>query len=126
MSDQIIEYAVKLPLDSGSPLERSIVFSLLHYLTANGWELDRANDGGDYCIPLIAGSARGDGSRMVDTAMGIVFSVMESVVHFRKDKRGHHVVLIVGNEQDIVSDWSEHERDDFGSLMETFLNRIAA
>lgn len=125
-------------------IERRIVQQLLRHMAARGW-VPYCNDDGGAHVYCVANEA---------AAMKTVFSVDESRLHFipasvaascppkgtaNKDARKqwrenfadascHAVLLICGNGEDIISDWSfaDGDADGFNAAMEAFDSEKAA
>lgn len=93
-------------------IERRIVAALLVHLSGAGWEPVLVLDGGD-------------GERVSTHAEAIeaVFAVDVSHVVLRNaDGRKHSVMLVCGNDEDIISDWSyaTGDGDGFNAAMDGF------
>jgi hypothetical protein len=96
--------------------ERRIVRGMIRRLKEWGWTLHSGNDGDGGWQPL----------RLEGEAMELVFSVDESWLRFAKGESQHVVLLIGGNDVDIISDWGLSETDDFDAAMESVLRWIDA
>jgi len=89
--------------------EIEIVFDLFHTLSRSGWEMFKVYDGEE--------------SHHISSVFELIEAV-ESVelvwVYFRKNGRTHGVMLIQGNDQDIISDYTyNNEEDEFQNLVES-------
>lgn len=84
-------------LNYGSRLEHAIVRLLVRELSKDGFKLHSVYDGGDYLT-----------TRTLRAAMDAVFAVSESTLRFARagEYRLYGVLLIVGNGEDVLSDWS--------------------
>lgn len=99
-------------LDLRMKNERRIVFALLTYLETHGFEVRRVYDGDDYTECTTP-----------KEAMELIFNLDEVSVRVRKSGFGEHgVLLIMGNDNDIISDWTFHDddRDGFRAVMDAF------
>lgn len=103
-----------LDLDPSEELARRIVSKLMHHLEATGFEI----------VAVIDEEDRYDNSDPV-IAMGNIFAIGEASLIVRKnDSPEHGILLIPGNEEDIISDWSysTDDTDGFDKTMEAFTN----
>lgn len=95
---------------------RPIITRLLDYLAAQDWNVVAVDDGDDSLIPMHDRTE----------VMATIFSVDWSQVVFQKAGRRHVVALILSNGEDVISDYSMSSRDDFGSLMDAFIDQLNA
>lgn len=78
-------------------LERLVVQNLIDGALAAGWTVPSVDDGGDDRVKCATSK----------DVMDAVFSVDDSVIHFRKPTSGRHsAVIVLGNGLDCVSDHS--------------------
>ena len=106
-----------LYLDGIIPLtdkvERRIVWGLIAHLARYGFALHSVNDGEEV-------------TRIHEpkAAMELIFNVDEVSLRFSPSGKGpwHGVLLVLGNGEDIVSDWNYYadDRDGFNKAMEAF------
>ena len=96
--------------------EQRIVANLIYYMQKAGWKVSEVFDGEEF-TPV--------GSTI--EAMEIIFNLDEALLYFRKGidsshQVGHNVTLILGNDLDIICDWtySKGDADGFNALMSTF------
>lgn len=106
-------------LSTQNRIERHIVANLLTYLERHGFK--------------VRGVDEGDGGPLrrvnnITAAMDAVFAVDITHVYVQRDPdRLHWIFLVGGNGEDIVSDYSSHDRDPdgFSKLMDEFGDSIA-
>jgi hypothetical protein len=105
-------------------IERGIVRALIGHMRHKGWTAWRTFDGDGFEYPM------GD----TDAVMAAVFNLDEVSVRFTRDakpgreaastlKRGEHgVLLVLGNGEDVLSDWnySQGDPDGFNAAVESF------
>jgi hypothetical protein len=101
-----------LDLHTNSKIERRIVWNLIGQLEAAGFSVIAVDDGDERvkCADAMA-------------AMDAVFAVGVAHVFVKKPRHGERwIKLVVGNGEDIVSDWgfSEADRDGFNALIKAF------
>lgn len=95
--------------------ERRIVWNLfLHLLQNGGWTVDSVNDGDT--------DTR---TRSAKAAMELIFNLDEAYVFLSNTKtenKAHYIYLVLGNDIDVVSDWSftEGDPDGFNAAMDKF------
>lgn len=96
--------------------EQRIVANLIHYMQANGWSVYEVFDGEEF-TPV----------GTMKEAMEIIFNLDEALLYFRKgidpsSQFGHNATLILGNDLDIICDWtySKGDADGFNALMSAF------
>jgi hypothetical protein len=96
-------------------LERRIVRGMIRWLKREGWQLVAGNDGGGWQSVTREGEA-----------MELVFSVDMSQLRFEKDGARHSVLLVGGNDIDIISDWgfSDGDPDGFDAVMDAVLEWV--
>lgn len=104
----------------GSRVEHAIVRRLIAELAIDEWIVDGVDDGGDK--PVLIDAA----SDIETQALEAVFAVADSRLYFKKGQFTHWVRLIVGNGEDIISDWSFSSRDGFGQCMDDACQAIEA
>lgn len=97
-------------------LERRIVAGLVQHLLDHGFVPFRVFDGEEFTLVTDAKSA-----------MELIFNLDEASLRFTpKDKQRtgaeHGVLLVLGNGEDIISDWnySKDDGDGFNKAMEAF------
>jgi hypothetical protein len=93
-------------------LERRIVAALIAHLGAKGWAPWGVDDTEDH-TPV----------RDAKSAMEVIFSADLGYLFLRnKEGATHYVMLVGGNGQDIISDWSyaEGDTDGFSAAMDSF------
>jgi len=102
-------------------IERRIVAALCAHLQARGFEMVNVYDGEETTAVSTA-----------KEAMELIFNLDEASLRFRRvygegtgrtmDPRVHGVFLVLGNGEDIVSDWnySTGDPDGFNTAMEAF------
>lgn len=89
--------------------EKTIVRDLLKHLKAKGFTVKSVYDVEDN-IPV----------KTIPDAIKVVFDVDIARVYFNEKSAGS-VVLVSGNGEDIISDWSYYEKGDaFDAAMEEF------
>jgi len=93
--------------------ERRIVWNLFNHLLVNGlWKVYRVWDGDEY--------VKVDSSK---AAMEIIFNLDDAVVYMKSPSGAtHSISLVLGNDMDIVSDWSytDGDPDGFSAAMDKF------
>lgn len=91
--------------------ERRIVRGLIRHMRRAGWRVVRVDDGED--CPKV---------RTEEQAMAAVFAVDDARLVFGKGDHKHGVLLIGGNGEDIISDWSYFagDADGFNAAMEAY------
>ena len=93
--------------------ERRIVWNLIQHLAAAGHQVVEVFDGEEY--------AR---TPTPKDAMEVIFNLDEARVFFMKSRNPgkHGVYLVLGNDLDVVSDWSysTNDPDGFDAAMEKF------
>lgn len=91
--------------------ERRIVANLIAHMERAGWKVQGVHDGDEF---VKADTAK--------AAMEVIFDLDDAGLYFEKDGAEHRVLLILGNDLDIVSDWgySEGDADGFNAAMEKF------
>lgn len=106
-----IDARIGRTLDAADRTERRIVRNLIAWAEFNGWSLTHVWDG-DEREPM---------TDALD-ALELVFNLDMSRLFFAKDGVKHSVLLVTGNGQDIVSDWtlSRDEGCPFNSMMDGF------
>lgn len=100
-------------------LERRIVRGLIRAMRKAGWEVFRVNDG--------------ESLKYVTTeeqAMARIFAVDEASLRFvpvgqRKQGNEHGVLLVLGNGEDVISDWNyfDGDRDGFNKAVSAYAYR---
>ena len=92
--------------------ERRIVRKMIRKLAAEGWTLDAVNDGEEILTGLT-----------LTQAMRYIFDVDLSYVYFKGPAgQRHYVMLVCGNGEDIISDYSFTQNDDvFSKVMDSLL-----
>ena len=103
-----------LSLEPEEELERRIVGKLMRYLESKGFEVVGVIDEEEHYT-----------TNDLPTVMGHIFAVDEASLRVRKpDSREHGVLLIPGNEEDIIADWSysddDNDADGFNAVMQAF------
>lgn len=97
-------------LTARQKLERKIAWNVLHHVVKAGFELRGVYDGEEYTkvsTPL--------------EAMEQIFDLDEASVRVRKPGfKEHEILLILGNGEDIVSDWTytDGDPDGFSAAMD--------
>ncbi len=92
--------------------ERRIVWNLFKHLSTEGWYPTKVYDGYEYTktdTPL--------------AAMELIFNLDEVHVFVGKNgQKPHSVYLVLGNDMDVLSDWtySATDSDGFNALMDKF------
>ena len=96
-------------------IEQAIVAAMVKYLANNGWKPAYVYDGGENVKTSTA-----------QDVAEVVFSVDESRAVFTNGIENHGVVLICGNGEDLVSDWSYNTEDvdGFNATMDAFLAKL--
>ncbi len=93
-------------------IERRIVAALVAHLAAHGFQPVKVWDGEE---EITATDTK--------AVMELVFNLDEASVHFaRPDGFSHAVLLVLGNGEDIVSDWNytRGDTDGFSAAMDAF------
>jgi hypothetical protein len=93
-------------------LERRIVAALCEHMTARGFNLDTVYDGVETTHV-----------HTVKAAMELIFNLDEASLRFKHPLyKAHGVLLVLGNGEDIVSDWNytTGDPDGFNAAMEAF------
>ena len=88
-------------------MERRIVAALLDHLQAAGFHIEGVDDGEDFTVVSTT-----------KDAMELIFNLDDARVRVG----GHHVALVLGEGEDILSDWSysKSDADGFNAAMEAF------
>jgi hypothetical protein len=91
--------------------ERRIVANLIAHMESEGWKVQGVHDGDGF-----------DKADTMKAAMELIFNLDDAGLYFEKDGAEHRVLLILGNDMDIISDWnySEGDADGFNAAMEKF------
>lgn len=91
--------------------ERRIVANLIAHMEREGWKVQGVHDGDGF-----------DKATDMKSAMELIFNLDDAGLYFEKGDAEHRVLLILGNDMDIVSDWnySEGDADGFNAAMEKF------
>lgn len=91
--------------------ERRIVANLAAHMERAGWKVQGVHDGDEF---VKADTAK--------AAMELIFDLDVARLYFEKGEAEHGVLLVLGNDLDIVSDWgySEGDGDGFNAAMEAF------
>ena len=109
--DKIL-YATR-PMLPRTRRERRIVWNLMRHLAEQGWAVVKVHDGEEYVKTPDPKSA-----------LEVIFNLDDCWVGFTKESKGrtHYVRLILGNDVDVISDWTYRggDRDGFDSVMEKF------
>ncbi len=95
-------------------LELRIVRGLIRSLKKHGWKPVYVYDGGDEVVTPTEAKA-----------LDAVFAVDDARLYFRNDGgRTYGVLLIGGNGEDIISDWSygTDDKDGFNAAIEQYLD----
>lgn len=90
-------------------MERAIVWNLCRYMAANGWHVNVVDDGDDNIAVEDA-----------KAAMELIFNLDQAWIGFKKDEAMHEAFLVLGNGEDIVSDWNYSNTDDFNDIIRMF------
>lgn len=92
-------------------LERGIVYALCKHLIAAGFAIKGVWDGEVF-----------EKAETPKAAMEFIFNLDEASLRITKGKREHGVLLILGNGEDVISDYnySEGDSDGFRAAMEAF------
>lgn len=104
-------YGVKVSVDG--KIERRIVAALCEHLERAGFYVHSVFDGEEE-------------TRCADarSAMELIFNLDEASLRFYKDdpEQWHGVLLVLGNREDIISDWNyfSDDRDGFNAAMDKF------
>lgn len=96
------------PNDIRIALERKIVRKLIRMMRHAGWMPYKVDDGGDKLISVTTEAE----------ILDAVFAVDEARIKFYDGKCIHNVLVVLGNEYDVICDWSYNETDNFNSVME--------
>lgn len=99
------------PMHARARLERRIVWNLLKHLEAAGWHVSGVWDGEERTT--VASPKE---------AMELVFNLDDSHLYFAKVpyRRGHTVVVILGNGVDCIADMSIGEQDGWTVAIDAF------
>jgi hypothetical protein len=91
--------------------ERRIVANLIAHMERAGWKVQGVHDGDGF-----------DKAADMKAAMELIFNLDDAGLYFEKGGAEHRVLLILGNDLDIISDWnySEGDADGFNAAMEAF------
>jgi hypothetical protein len=91
--------------------ERRIVWNLFLHLAKNGWKVSTVYDGEDNVD-----------TNSMQAAMEIIFNLDDARVYFTNGVEEHSVVLVLGNDMDIISDWNyaNNDPDGFNAAMDKF------
>jgi hypothetical protein len=91
--------------------ERRIVANLIAHMEREGWKVQGVHDGDGF-----------DKTPDMKSAMELIFNLDLAGLYFEKGDAEHRVLLVLGNDMDIVSDWnySEGDPDGFNAAMEKF------
>lgn len=91
--------------------ERRIVANLIAHMERAGWKVQGVHDGDGF-----------DKADTMKAAMELIFNLDLARLYFEKGDDEHGVLLVLGNDLDIVSDWgySEGDTDGFNAAMEKF------
>jgi hypothetical protein len=91
--------------------ERRIVANLIAHMEREGWKVQGVHDGDGF-----------DKAEDMKAAMELIFNLDDAGLYFEKSGAEHRVLLILGNDLDIISDWnySEGDADGFNAAMEKF------
>jgi hypothetical protein len=91
--------------------ERRIVANLIAHMEREGWKVQGVHDGDGF-----------DKAADMKAAMELIFNLDLARLYFEKGSDEHGVLLVLGNDMDIVSDWSysENDADGFNAAMEKF------
>ncbi len=91
--------------------ERRIVANLIAHMERAGWKVQGVHDGDDFTE-----------APDMKSAMELIFNLDDAGLYFEKGGSDHRVLLILGNDMDIVSDWnySHGDPDGFNAAMEKF------
>ncbi len=91
--------------------ERRIVANLIAHMERAGWKVQGVHDGDQFDK---ADTAKG--------AMELIFNLDIARLYFEKGAEEHGVLLVLGNDMDIISDWnySKGDADGFNAAMEAF------
>jgi hypothetical protein len=91
--------------------ERRIVWNLFKHLEARGWHVTSIDDG-ELINPVKTPLA----------AMELIFDLDDCLIFFSNGKAAHYVSLILGNDLDVISDWSfaKEDADGFSAVMGQF------
>lgn len=109
-------------ISANGRLERRIAWNLLKHLEAAGWTAGWLDDGDEV-------NGLGEEADPALAAMELLFNLDEARIEFFKgqrvkgESRSHHAVLLVlGNDIDIITDWSfsKDDGDGFNAAMEAF------
>lgn len=90
--------------------ERRIVWNLIDHLATNGWTVSSVWDGEDNVDTTDP-----------KTAMETIFNLDDVRVYFTNGTTENSVLLVLGNDLDIISDWSYNDGfNGFNAVMEKF------
>lgn len=114
-------------LSASAKVERRVVANLIDTLARHGWSLLDVNDGEGW-QPVTYTPTRGLSAHkgLMRAAMEIVFSVDESLVRFHNASGARRTVLLIcGNDMDIISDYTATEGgDSFSEAVDAFLDEV--
>lgn len=117
--DKMMEKKYGQKINSNGKLERRIVWNLCKHLNTKGFMVTAVDDDGQTIFlrsknPLIRAKS----------AMEHIFNLDDSLVYFRSQDHSteHWVRLVLGNGEDIISDFNyfEGDADGFNAAMEAF------
>ncbi len=94
-------------------IERRIVWNLIAYLERGGFRVVEVDDGGDENVSCADAK----------TAYDAIFAVDDATLFVAKGELGlHGIVLVGGNGEDVISDWSffADDHDGFNAIMGAF------
>jgi hypothetical protein len=76
-----------------------------------GWKVQGVHDGDGF-----------DKAADMKAAMELIFNLDLARLYFEKGGEDHGVLLVLGNDMDIISDWSyaENDADGFNAAMDAF------
>jgi hypothetical protein len=91
--------------------ERRIVANLIAHMERAGWKVQGVHDGDGF-----------DKAADMKAAMELIFNLDLARLYFEKGAEDHGVLLVLGNDMDIISDWtySDNDSDGFNAAMEAF------
>lgn len=106
-----INAQLRTPPSPSRLLEQLIAANLLAHLDANGWKVVGVDDG-EQLEPMTTAAE----------ALELVFNLDESKVKVAKGTRTHVVLLVCGNGEDLISDWTmiRDDADGFAAVMDAF------
>lgn len=103
-------------MNISNKIERAIIGALIPFMNGAGFKLLAVFDG-EETVKV----------RTAEQAIEAVFAVDESRICFQaKGHKAHSVVLILGNGEDVISDWtySAGDPDGFNKQMDSFTAMI--